>query len=92
MKHQRDKLLSPNEAYARVQELARTLAQEQAVEKHRVANKCRVQLGKRVNPVQVACGDNRRREGLYQELIEVSDDEAEEMDVEELLENIDDDL
>ena len=92
MKCQRDKLLSPDEVYARAQELARTLAWERVVEKHRVANKCGVQLGKRVNPVQVACGDNRWREGLYQELIEVSDDEAEEMDVEELLENLDDDL
>ena len=65
---------------------------EQAVEKHRAANKHRVQLGKWVNLVQVVCGDNRQCEGLYQELIEVSDDEVEEMDVEELLENIDDDL
>ena len=89
-KRQRDNLLSPDEAYARAQELARMLAREQAAEKRRVANKRGVQVGKRVNSVPVASGDDRRREGLYQELIEVTDDEAEEMDVDDLLANIDD--
>ena len=67
------------------------LAQEQVVEKRRVVNRHGVLLGKREKPGQVAGGNDKRREGLYQNLIEVSDDEAEEMDVEELLEVIDDD-
>ena len=85
MKRQLDNLLSPEEVYARVQELARMLAWEWVV------NRCGVLLGKQVKLVQVVGGDNKWHEGLYQDLIEVLDDEVEEMDVEELLKVIDDD-
>ena len=50
---------------------------------------CNLGMGKWVNLVQVASGDDR---WAYQELIEVTDDDAEEMDVCKLLANIDDDL